>query len=158
MINSFTRRRERKRILAIASAGGHWQQLMSLRGSFADCDILFATTLKGLPEEFDAAPAVIIPECNRNSAWLIPWTGARLFVTLVRLRPDVVISTGALPGVIALSLAKLFRCRTIWVDSIANAEEMSMSGKLAKRFADLWLSQWPHVAQKSGAGYMGAIL
>lgn len=132
--------------------------MMALRGAFAGCDILFATTLKGLPEEFDAAPAIIIPECNRNSAWRIPWTAGRLFVTMVRFRPDVVISTGALPGVIALSLAKLFRCRTIWVDSLANAEEMSMSGKLAQRFADLWLSQWPHVARKEGAGYMGAIL
>jgi hypothetical protein len=48
--------------------------------------------------------------------------------------------------------------RTIWVDSVANAEEMSMSGKLARRFAHLWLSQWEHVAGAEGAEYAGAVL
>lgn len=146
------------RVLAIASAGGHWQQLMALRPSFANCEVMFATTLKGLPEEFDAAPAVIIPECNRNSAWRIPWTAAVLLVTMLRFRPDIVISTGALPGVVALAVGKGLRRKTIWVDSLANAEEMSMSGRLAKRVADLWLSQWPHVAEAEGSDYLGAIL
>ncbi len=144
--------------MAIASGGGHWQQLMALRPAFAGCDMLFATTLKGLPEEFNAAPSMIVSECNRNSAWRIPLTAVTLFVAIARFRPDVVISTGALPGVIALAMARLFRRRTIWVDSVANAEEMSMSGKLARRFADLWLSQWPHVAEAEGAGYFGAVL
>jgi UDP-N-acetylglucosamine:LPS N-acetylglucosamine transferase len=80
--------------------------------------------------------------------------GARLLA----YRPDVVISTGALPGLVALTLAKVMRAQTIWVDSIANAEEMSMSGKHARRVADLWLSQWPHVAEAEGADYYGAIL
>ncbi len=158
MIFSGERSGGRTKVLAIASAGGHWQQLMALRPAFRECDIVFATTLKGLPEEFDASPAVIIPECNRHSAWLIPWTALVLAVTMIRVRPDVVITTGALPGFVALTVAKLFRRKTIWVDSLANAEEMSMSGKLARRVSDLWLSQWPHVAEAEGAKYMGALL
>ena len=70
----------------------------------------------------------------------------------------MVVSTGALPGVIALTLGRAIGARTIWVDSIANAEEMSMSGKLARRVAHLWLSQWEHVAEAAGAEYAGAIL
>lgn len=152
------RRDRQTRIFAIASAGGHWQQLMALRGAMQDCDVLFATTLRGLPEEFGASPAVIVSECNRNEAWRIPGTAALLAFWLIRFRPDVVISTGALPGVIALALAKCLGARTIWVDSVANAEEMSLSGRLARRVSDLWVSQWPHVARASGASYFGAVL
>ena len=148
----------RKRVLAVASGGGHWQQLMLMRPAFDGCDIVFLTTLEGLPEQFDAAPAAIIPDCNRNEKRAVLRTAWALWRHLRRIRPDVVISTGALPGVIALALGRMLGARTIWVDSVANAQEMSMSGKLARRFAHLWLSQWEHVARDCGAEYAGAVL
>ncbi|GIW73864.1 MAG: hypothetical protein KatS3mg103_0386 [Phycisphaerales bacterium] len=40
--------------------------------------------------------------------------------------------------------------RTVWVDSIANVEEMSMTGRLVGPYATLWLTQWPHLAQGDG--------
>ncbi len=120
--------------------------------------MLFASTFKGPPAELETNNAVSVPDISRSDAWRLPLVAIVIGYRLSRFRPDVVISTGALPGVIALLLGKLFRARTIWVDSIANAEEMSMSGKLARRFADLWLSQWPEVAEREGAGYLGAVL
>lgn len=147
-----------KRILAVASGGGHWQQLMQMRAAFEGNEVRFLTTLEGLPEQFDAQPSAIIPDCNRNEKVAVLRCSLAILGELVRFRPDVVISTGALPGVLALALARVIGARTIWVDSIANAEEMSMSGRLARRFAHLWLSQWGHVAADCGAKYAGAIL
>jgi len=147
-----------KRVLAVASGGGHWQQLMLMRPAFERQDVLFLTTLPGLPEQFGASPARIIPDCNRNEPLAVLRCVAALGTALARHRPHVVISTGALPGVLALALARSTGARTIWVDSVANAEEMSMSGKLARRFAHLWMSQWDHVAREVGAEYAGAVL
>lgn len=147
-----------KRILAIASGGGHWQQLQLLRPAFEGQQMRFATTLPGLPEQFDAHPAAIIPDCNRHQKLAILRCSLAIAGQLLRYRPHIIISTGALPGVIALALGRLLGARTIWVDSVANAEEMSMSGKLARRFAHLWMSQWDHVAQAAGAEYAGAVL
>ena len=147
-----------KRILAIASGGGHWQQLMEMRGAFAGHEVTYATTLAGLPEQFGALPAVIVPDCNRHQKAAILRAAASLARLMVRVRPQVVISTGALPGVLALALGRAAGARTIWVDSVANAEEMSMSGRLARRFAHLWMSQWEHVAREAGAEYAGSIL
>lgn len=146
------------RILAVASGGGHWQQLQLLRPAFEGQDPFFLTTLPGLPEQFDARPAAIIPDCNRDEKLQILRCALALLGHMIRRRPQVVISTGALPGVMALAIGRLFGARTIWVDSVANAEEMSMSGKLARRFAHLWLSQWEHVATEAGADYAGAVL
>ena len=147
-----------KRVLAIASGGGHWQQLMLMRPAFEGHDVLYLTTLPGLPEAFGAAPSRIVPDCNRDRPWQAARCAAAIGAQVARHRPHVVISTGALPGVIALGLGRAARARTIWVDSVANAEEMSMSGRLARRVADLWLSQWPEVAEASGAQYAGAVL
>lgn len=147
-----------KRILAVASGGGHWHQLQLMRPAYDHHDVFYATTIAGLPEQFDALPAAIIPDCNRDSKHAILRTTWALLGVIWRHRPDVVISTGALPGVIALALGRMVGAKTIWVDSVANAEEMSMSGKLARRFAHLWMSQWEHVAREAGAEYAGAVL
>lgn len=147
-----------KRVLAIASGGGHWQQLMLMRPAWDHHDVLFLTTLPGLADQFDAHPNALVPDCNRDNKLAIIKCSFVLAYQLIRFRPHVVISTGALPGVITLALAKMMHSKTIWVDSVANAEEMSMSGRLARRFADLWLSQWEDVAKAAGAEFAGAVL
>lgn len=147
-----------KRTLAIASAGGHFNQLMLLRPSFTHTDVTYVTTLPGLADQFGAAPARIVPDCNRDTPLTALRTVFALLVLMIRLRPHVVISTGALPGVIALALGRMIGAKTIWVDSVANAEELSSSGRLAKRFAHLQMSQWQAVAEAEGAVYAGSIL
>lgn len=147
-----------ERVLAIASGGGHWQQLMLMRPAFDGPDTTYATTLPGLPEQFGIGRFFLVPDCNRNEPLAALRCAAILAWRILRLRPRVVISTGALPGVMALALGKLTGARTIWVDSVANAETMSTSGRQARLFADLWMSQWEHVAASSGAEYAGAVL
>ena len=77
---------------------------------------------------------------------------------MARVRPDAVITTGAAPGYFALRLGRLFGARTIWIDSMANAEELSLSGQKARRHADLWLTQWEHLAKPDGPQFLGSVL
>jgi hypothetical protein len=57
-----------------------------------------------------------------------------------------VCTTGASPGYFAIRIAGLLGARTVWIDSIANAESLSMAGRLAGRCADVWLTQWDSLA------------
>ncbi len=147
-----------KHVLAIASAGGHWHQLMALRPAFDGHRVSYLTTMEGLASEFGVEPSWLVPDCNRDQ----PVAALKSFVSISRrmisLRPDMVISTGALPGVMALAIGRLLGAKCVWVDSIANAEELSASGRLAKRFAHLHLSQWEAVATAEGSEYAGALL
>jgi len=68
------------------------------------------------------------------------------------------VTTGAAPGYLAIRLGRLMGAKTIWVDSVANAEELSMSGRLAGRHAGLWLTQWAHLAGRPGPEYRGSVL
>lgn len=155
------------RVLAIASAGGHWVQLMRLRRAWEGLDVTYVTTDPDIAPVLRAqALAVgepepglhVVQEGNR-------WQKRKLLVQLfqlawimLRLRPDRVITTGAAPGYFALRLGKMLGARTVWIDSMANAEEMSLSGRKVGRHADLWLTQWPHLAREGGPQYMGSVL
>jgi hypothetical protein len=84
---------------------------------------------------------------------------AQLTYILLRERPHVVVTTGSAPGMIALALAKcLLRSKTMWIDSIANCEQLSLSGMRARRFCDVWLTQWPHLQRADGPDCWGAVL
>ncbi|CAA0105574.1 Uncharacterised protein [Zhongshania aliphaticivorans] len=148
-----------KKIFAVASGGGHWKQLMLLRPAFEGQQTHFVTTMAGLPSQEEGLSSyAIIPDCNRDRPIKALLCVFAIFWQLIKMRPDVIISTGALPGVIALAIGKKLGIKTVWVDSVANAETFSMSGLRARKYADLWLSQWEHVAEAAGAQYMGSVL
>ena len=148
----------KKKILAISSGGGHWVELIRIASAFEGHDVAFATVDIAYQCEVSSARFYTVQDVTRwnKLRWL--HTLAQLMWILLRERPDVVISTGALPGYFSLRLAKWFGARTIWLDSIANVEELSMSGQKIGKHADLWLTQWPHLAKPTGPYYRGTVL
>jgi len=147
----------RPRLLAIASGGGHWEQLMKVREAFHDSDVTYATTIAGLGER-SGVDVVLVPDCNRHEKIKGLWAVWKIFLLILRMRPNVVVTTGALPGFLAILIGKGFGARTLWLDSVANAEELSMAGRLASRHVDRMFTQWPTVAAVTGAEYHGAVL
>lgn len=145
-------------LLAIASGGGHWVQLLRLRKAFAGNRVHFVTTIDGYQRTLVGDSCFIIRDASRNDKYGLMVMLIQLVGIFIRVRPDIVITTGAAPGVLAVRLGKLFGARTLWLDSIANAEEMSLSGRLAGPYADLWLTQWPELEKEGGPLYKGQIL
>jgi UDP-N-acetylglucosamine:LPS N-acetylglucosamine transferase len=155
----FARRRGTPtKVLAIASGGGHWTELMRLRPAFEGCDTVYATVSGAYQAQLGGARLRVIPDATRWERVGLVRCALRVLAVLLVERPDVVVSTGALPGFFGVVLGKLVGCRTVWVDSIANVEELSMSGDKVRPFADLWLTQWPELARSEGPEYAGAIL
>lgn len=144
---------ERKTILAISSSGGHWQQLCLLSEAFGHHRVIRVSTTKNEVEDHYQ-----VPNCSLTSLWLLPVVAAKMLILLFRFRPHFVVSTGAMPGLIGVALGRLLGAKTVWIDSYANAEKMSLSGRAAKSFANLWLTQSPRVARETGAKYAGALL
>jgi UDP-N-acetylglucosamine:LPS N-acetylglucosamine transferase len=148
-----------KKVLAIASAGGHWVQMRRLCAGLCGLEVAFVSTYADLGQSVAPARFYQITDVTRRNLPRIVATAWQLFKVMRKEQPDVVVTTGALPGLIALAVAKLTTgARTVWIDSIANCEEMSSSGKRARRFADRWLTQWPELAGPQGPEYWGALL
>lgn len=132
--------------MLVASAGGHWIELSRVAAAFAEYDCLFVSTSLGLNSPLDATPVLNVSDGSRDSWAQLFATARDIWPIVRRFRPDYVVSTGAAPGAIALFMGKLLGARTIWLDSIANSEELSLSGKAVARIADLTLTQWQHLA------------
>jgi UDP-N-acetylglucosamine:LPS N-acetylglucosamine transferase len=150
--------RKSPKLLAISSGGGHWVQLLRLRPAFKGCDVVYATVKEGYRIDVRTERFHVIPDSNRWNKWGLLHSAFAVLCVVIRERPDIVISTGAAPGYFGVAFGSLFGARTIWVDSIANGDELSLSGRRARRFADLWLTQWPHLAAKDGPLYRGNVL
>lgn len=148
----------RPRLLAVASGGGHWVQLMRIKPALEDCDITFVTVNESYRAEVPNHNFYLVNDANRWTKTGLLKAACRLAWIIRNEKPDVVISTGAAPGYLALRLGRIMGARTIWLDSIANVEELSMSGLRIGHCADLWLTQWPHLARPEGPHYAGSVL
>jgi len=70
-----------------------------------------------------------------------------------------VISTGAAAGCMVCFLSKMLGARIVWIDSITNVYRLSLSGRLVRYIADLFLVQWPELAEKyRKVEYVGAVI
>ena len=130
-----------------------------LRHAFVGLDCQFVSTAKGLTSPIGDRCVLEVGDTARDTvATLVP-TVASLIRIFRRFDPDLVVSTGAAPGALALFVAKLFGARTIWIDSIANSERLSLSGRLVRPVADLRITQWRHLAERNASlRYLGQIL
>lgn len=155
---AMSRAAAKKKALLVASHGGHWVQLRRIAPAFDGLDVRYVSTDAGLAGEVHPAPLSVVPDANLDDKPALIGLAVKLFLLVLRQRPDIVISTGAAPGFFALMFGKLLGARTIWVDSVANAEQLSVSGARVKPFADLWLTQWPHLERRGGPLFKGAVL
>ena len=150
--------RDRPKALAVSSGGGHWVQLRRVAPAFKEFELIFVTVNPAYRGEAAPHRFYAINDATRWNKFKLMAMVVRIFLILWRERPDVVISTGAAPGFFALRLGHLMGARTIWIDSIANVEAMSMSGQKIGPHADLWLTQWPHLASPDGPKFVGQVL
>jgi UDP-N-acetylglucosamine:LPS N-acetylglucosamine transferase len=135
-----------RRMLARASGGGHFVQLLRLRPAWESHDVAYPTVHAALAVDVAAARLLTFRDVSRADWWRLPLTIWHIAHILLRVRPDVIITTGALPGLVALFLARPFGVRTLWVDSFANSETLSGSGRQAGRVATAVVTQWPALA------------
>ncbi len=147
-----------KKILAVASGGGHWTQMMRLKEVFDGHDVVFVGVKEMYRSDIEPHRFHAVDDVSRLHKRAIVTTVAKLMYIVFKEKPDVVMTTGSLPGLITIFFGKLFGARTIWIDSIANVERLSLSGKTARLFADHWLTQWPHLATPDGPAYFGSVL
>jgi exopolysaccharide biosynthesis glucuronosyltransferase PssD len=147
-----------RKILAVASGGGHWVQLMRLCPAFAGHRVAFVTVNPTYRCDVGDAPFHVVTDATRWNKLALAKAAMQLAWIVLRIRPHVVVSTGAAPGFLAILLGRAIGARTVWIDSIANVERLSLSGERIGRFADLWLTQWPHLVRPGGPSFEGSVL
>jgi UDP-N-acetylglucosamine:LPS N-acetylglucosamine transferase len=146
--------------MVACSAGGHWVQMRRILPAFDGFDVFYVGVEPAPDPAIGAVRYYQVANVTRKNPQAIVGILRSLRRILGAERPDLVVTTGAAPGFLALGMAKLGRrrCRTIWIDSIANTEKVSLSGRLARPVADAWLVQWEHLSRPGGPEFWGAVL
>lgn len=149
----------KKKVLFVSSGGGHWVQMTKIIDGvdFYNLDVEIASvenvsSFKG----FNVTP---LPDFNKSQLIKTLRGAFNVALYILSSKPDVAISTGAAPGLVALLIVKLLGGKTIWIDSIANTEKLSLSGRLASSFCTQTLTQWPHLSDvKKNIIYKGRVV
>ena len=146
------------RLLAVASGGGHWIELMRLRPAFAGWDVAFVSMFENYAASVPGARFHTIPDASRFSKLAFLRVAWRAAAIVMKERPDAIVTTGSAPMLFLVFFGRLIGARSLWIDSVAQSEELSLSGSLARRIASKTVSQWPDVARRGGVECWGSVL
>ena len=153
------------KLVAGASTGGHVNELLILlkaaEGLWPVSPTAYVTTMEVGAGAFAShgVPVLVIGEGDRTKPFRSIGVLFRALLAALKLRPDVVVTTGSMPLALFCFWSRLLGARIVWIDSVAQVERMSMSGRFARRFANLVLVQWPDVAAATpGTEYAGELL
>lgn len=148
----------KRKLLALASGGGHWVQLQRLRPAFEEFETAYVSMFPSYADQVAGSRYYLVPDASRFDLKSFLPVFARAVSILIKERPNAIVTTGSAPMLAFVLLGRLIGAKTLWVDSIANSERMSTSGRMAKKLAHRVVSQWPEVAAKEGVECWGAVV
>ncbi|MGH3103674.1 MAG: PssD/Cps14F family polysaccharide biosynthesis glycosyltransferase [Gaiellaceae bacterium] len=152
-------RNETVEVLLVCSTGGHLLQLCALREAWAGLSRAWVTFDKSDARSLLADERVVfaLGPTNRNLGNLLrnlvlAWRAVR------RLRPKVVITTGAGVAVPFAWVGRLYGARVVYVESFTRITGPSLSCRMIAPVADRIYAQWPElVAALPRARYVGNV-
>ncbi|WP_026505990.1 PssD/Cps14F family polysaccharide biosynthesis glycosyltransferase [Butyrivibrio sp. NC3005] len=141
-----------------ASAGGHLEEVSCLKELAEKYDSFLFTEEVEFSENKICERTITVPVINRHEKGFF-FNFIKLTLksndVLKKERPDFIISTGALATVPICILGKLKRVKVIYIESFARVDELSLTGKIMKHVADLFIYQWEDLKDKVPNGVFG---
>ena len=145
-------------MIAAASGGGHWIELLRLKRAFEGWDVVYVSMFANYVSAIPGARYYTVPDASRFDKLAFFKVALKAFRIMLKERPDAIVTTGSAPMLWFLIFGRLIGAKTLWIDSIAQAEKMSSSGRIAKKLATVAVAQWPEVARDEDIEYWGAVL
>lgn len=140
---------KKKKVLFIASTGGHLDELMQLNKMFDKYNYYIVTektksnlNLKnkyknkisylvyGTKDHMLTYPFKLLYNCFKS-----------LYIYL-KFRPKYIVSTGAHTAGPMCCIGKIFGSKIIYIETFANSKTKSATGSIVYKFADLFIVQW----------------
>ncbi|MBM7834077.1 PssD/Cps14F family polysaccharide biosynthesis glycosyltransferase [Clostridium sardiniense] len=137
-----------KKVIFISSTGGHLSELMQLKSIFKNYDYHIITekndtTLKFKEEYGNKINYLVYGARNYMLSYMFkfPYNIIKSLFLYMKIRPDVIVTTGAHTAVPMCYIAKLFKKKIIFIETFARVNSQSMSGRMINKIADVFLVQ-----------------
>lgn len=138
-----------KKILFISSTGGHLSEMLQLKPLFKKYDYHIVTektkSTIGLKDKYKNKVNYL---AYGTKHYMFPYIFIftyNIFKSLflyIKIRPKVIITTGTHTAVPMCYIGKLFGSKIIFIETFANSESKTLSGKLVYPIANLFIVQW----------------
>lgn len=138
-----------KKVLFIASTGGHLNELMQLAPMFDKYDYHIIT-------EKTKSTNSLVNKYGKKIDYLVYGTKDKKLVypfkfifncfksliLYIKLRPSYIITTGTHTAVPICYIGKLFGSKIIFIETFANSKTKTLSGRMIYPIANLFIVQW----------------
>lgn len=138
-----------KKVMFISSTGGHLSELMQLKPLFDDYDSYLVTEkTKGnlnLKKTWgDHVSYLVYGSKDHLFSYIFKFAFncIKSLCLFIKIRPKVIVSTGAHTAVPMCYIGKLFGRKIVYIETYANLHTKSLSGKLVYPIANLFIVQW----------------
>lgn len=137
-----------KKVLFISSTGGHLTEMLQLNKMFSKYDYHIITektksNLK-LRERYPNRVNYLIYGTQAHIVYPLKLL-LNCFISLflyLKIRPKIIITTGAHTVGPMCCIGKIFGSKIIFIESFANIQTKTATGKIIYLFADLFIVQW----------------
>ena len=146
---SANKKENKKKVLFISSTGGHFDELLQLKPLFKKYNSYIITekdkSNEGLKEIY-GDKMYFLPYGTR--AKLLTYIFKYFYLCLrtvylyFKIRPKVIITTGTHTAGPMCIIGKIFGSKIIYIETIANTNKKTATGKLIYPIADLFIVQW----------------
>ena len=138
----------KKKVLFISSTGGHFNELIQLQTLFSNYDSYIVTEKTksniNLKEKFSQCSYLVYGTKSHIFSYIFKfiYNFFKSFVIFIKFRPQYIVTTGAHTAVPMCYIGKLFRRKIIYIETFANMNSKTMTGKLIYPIADKFIVQW----------------
>lgn len=144
-------------------SGGHINELQQLDFKRYDYSVVTekTKTTRGLKEKYKNRIHYLIYGTRKKPILYFFIMLLNFFISLtifIKIRPDIVVTTGTHTAVLMCYIAKLFGKKVIWIETFANRNSKTLAGRLVYPIADTFVVQWEEMKKiYKKAVYWGSI-
>lgn len=138
-----------KKVLFIASTGGHLSELMQLKRIYDKYDYHIITekteSTVGLKSKYkNKIDYLIFGTKDHAFSYIFKFIGNCLksFYLYLKIRPKYIVTTGTHTAVPISYIGKLCGTKIIFIETFANSKTRTLSGKMIYPISDLFIVQW----------------
>lgn len=137
-----------KRVLFIASTGGHLSELFQLKPLFEKYKSYLITektkSTKSLAKKFKRVNYLVYGTKDHLFSYIFKFSYncIKSLVLYIKIRPKVIVTTGTHTAIPICYIGKLFGSKIIFIETFANSKSKTLSGKVIYPIADKFIVQW----------------
>jgi UDP-N-acetylglucosamine:LPS N-acetylglucosamine transferase len=138
-----------KKVLFISSGGGHLSEMMMLEPLFKKYDYHIVTEkdkmTEKLKKEYEGKVSYLVYGTRNKPLTYIFKLIYNCFISLgiyIKYRPKYIVTTGAHTAGPMCCIGKIFGSKIIYIETFANINTKTVTGRIIYKFADLFIVQW----------------